>query len=751
MSSRKKVTPILPPTPNVNMQQFTQNQNFVPLAAPGVGYQTPQSPLQQLQQPSYVQQPFVQQPFVQMPQPNFVPTIPQVQQPAYLMTGMRPAQGPTMAPNAHSFIPKPQSMMQPVMGQAPPQMQLAPQPVGMPLAPVPLGAKTPVAGSQESFMFRINIPAGMQLAPVGSSSPATQSSNSSESHSTSTEDEDEEEEIPTRRSKPTNGILSMIQLEPHQVDHYNRINAMLSKLFVVMDASMTGSGKTYVASMIAKERKLKLLVIAPVTVGSTWIDMIDTYSIPNLGMGSILSYDGLGGNIKRGVKNGLVTREDTLTEAGNITTSYKPTVDFDKLVREGILLVLDECQKVKNESSARYKAAKALVRRVNELGLKEKTPSRCMLLSATPIDKKEQLVNMLRLMGFIIDTKLYNTTDAGIEYLGLDNMLRWAKYMDLAKTTRFMAGRELVDTRKKAEDFVFALFLAVFKQNMMSIMPMQFLNAAKSIANLYLRMTDEEEKEYLAAVSQLQIAAKYDPISGLVIQDATNIGAIVKALNRIQRAKAPVVVRQVRKEIAKKLKDVNGNILTKKFCLFADFNDVIAIYMEQLKDLNPVQFNGQVSLGKRLDHLDEFQEPTDAIRVIVSNSEVGGIGVNMNDTTGLFPRYSYIMPNYKINELQQATGRTFRSGTIGVATIRLVYGMTHTGRENVETSIYNALQKKGEVMTSILQEQRAAGVLFPNEFPAEYEPDAAGTTQFPNIVAQAIPAVQVPRGFDYIG
>lgn len=525
--------------------------------------------------------------------------------------------------------------------------------------------------------------------------------------------DDEEVYVNPRKTIYSKSKIPTIKLEPHQVNHFNKLNIFMDKLPCVIDASMTGSGKTYVSAKLAKDRKLKLFILAPLTVGETWEQIIEEYDIP---VEQIMTYQKLAGKINHKPDHGYLIREDHLTETSEVTTTFITTQKFDDIIKQGILLAVDESQFVKNGSSRYNKAVKAMIRRINEMFLRNQTKSRAILISATPVDKKQQLTDIIKLMGYIVQHKLYEKS----QYLGLDDMIQWAKHIDPITADNFVKYRETANTHKKSEDFIFDLFMTVFKPNMMSIMPLQFLDARKDIANGYYKMSALEEQEYLSAVSQLKIASKFDEKLGTIIEETKNIGELTKAINRIQRVKVPVIVRQIKDEISKVERNFKGQVLVKKFCLFADYNDVIDLLLLQLKEYAPVELTGRLTLDDRLENLEMFQMPDNKCRIIICNTVIGGIGVNMHDITGLFPRISYLMANYKINELQQATGRTFRSGTKGIAKIRIVYGQTQAMKVNIETSIYNSLQRKGEVMSTILKEQREAGVLFPNEYPDEF-------------------------------
>ena len=67
-------------------------------------------------------------------------------------------------------------------------------------------------------------------------------------------------------------------------------------------------------------------------------------------------------------------------------TTYDVTDSFRAVVRDGVLLIFDEIQKLKN-SSLKTKAAFTLIKTLIGINNMEGTHSRVGLLSATPADK----------------------------------------------------------------------------------------------------------------------------------------------------------------------------------------------------------------------------------------------------------------------------------------------------------------------------------------------------------------------------
>jgi SNF2 family DNA or RNA helicase len=131
-----------------------------------------------------------------------------------------------------------------------------------------------------------------------------------------------------------------------------------------------------------------------------------------------------------------------------------------------------------------------------------------------------------------------------------------------------------------------------------------------------------------------------------------------------------------------------------KVILFANYHSVLDLLESELKPLGVMRIDGKVSKQEIANRIAKFQEPNNKHQVLICNLASASTGISLHDTTGKFPRASFILPNYAaINQLQ-ATGRTFRSGSVGTAYVRFVYGTAGI----LERKIMTSLSKKSDVM-----------------------------------------------------
>jgi hypothetical protein len=522
-----------------------------------------------------------------------------------------------------------------------------------------------------------------------------------------------------------NKNISTLQLQAHQVEHYKKILEILSKFYFYVDGSEMGTGKTYVAAAVAITLKLPTIVVCPVSVRKTWQDVFAKYGVPmyNIAGGPIITYESLRSKKNCQPKHGLLTRDDSGT-----STVFEPTNLLTQLIQAGVLIIFDECQKLKNQGD-QNKAAKAIIKQFYAQG----GASRIGLLSGSAIDKQEQTINLLKMVGFINSRNLYSKINGELRLEGIQDLYDWSRRINDAGTTNFIASNAAPSNREKAVGHVFDLFVSVIKPGVMSIMPRpDYKGSEKDLKNGFYVLSMEDDIEYQKGVTQLAEAVRYHPETGSVIFES--MGAIQNALVRIQSAKMRTMARLAHEELAKQPVNQNGERLYPKIILYADYYEVINSLLQEFAKYNPMEYTGRLSEKVRNSNLAKFQEFNNDSRIFIGNPFVGSNGINLHDTDGHFPRIMYIMPGYRINELHQVTGRIFRTGIVGSVKIRFVYGLSSSNIK--ENSILDALSRKGETMKSVHSEQSEYGMKFINELLEEHEYNSPLVTNDSSISSQ---------------
>ena len=103
--------------------------------------------------------------------------------------------------------------------------------------------------------------------------------------------------------------------------------------------------------------------------------------------------------------------------------------------------------------------------------------------------------------------------------------------------------------------------------------------------------------------------------------------------------------------------------------LFVSFSHSLEWLKERIKD-GAVIHGGQ-SQAEREAEVARFQSNT--ARTCIANIAAGGVGVDLDDRDGRFPRVSLICPTYNARELKQALGRPHRATSKSKSLQRIIY------------------------------------------------------------------------------
>jgi hypothetical protein len=530
-----------------------------------------------------------------------------------------------------------------------------------------------------------------------------------------------------------------LQLRPNQIQHFQKVLEILKKLYFYIDGSETGLGKTYIAAAIAIMLQLPCIVICPKSARNTWRKVFTEYKVNTYQITKtrgIITYETLRSTKGHQPLHGLLTRSDLGTHP-----LFYPTQTLTAIIQAGVFIIFDEAQKLKNDSDQHHASAVIMKHFYTvgsgSLGIVTTTPSpqvrsRFALLSASLVDKEQHVINLMEMVGFIASARKSN-----ISQFAVQDALNKANQINSFETSRFIVNSKIGNSSEDAVEYIYSLFVQSIRPMVMSTIPRPETKAIKDIRNGYYNMTPEEVIVYNKAINRLTLALcnrsrrkelkdmlklvkdSDDPENAILQTNLENtkkddLGDITNALIMLQEAKMNAMIRVARYLLSINFTH-NGNVVTPKLILFADYYRVIDYLMQNLADFNPVELTGRVSEVQQTRNISAFQEPNNQTRLIIGNPLVGGLSISLHDVTGLFPRMMFIFPNYRINELHQASGRIFRDGSKGVSIIRFFYGKSNMQEE----SILNALVKKGEVLQIVHSEQ--VGVKFSNEYENEME------------------------------
>jgi galactitol-specific phosphotransferase system IIB component len=458
-----------------------------------------------------------------------------------------------------------------------------------------------------------------------------------------------------------------------------------------------GRGKTYTTSYIATVMKSIVVVVCPASVETKWKEMKTKYNAP---IWRVISYESLRGVKNKQPKHGLLQRNDKQNRRG-VFTSFKVTDTLSSITKDrNVLFVFDEVQKTKNKSAT----AKACITMASHACIRKK--SKILLLSGTPIDKNNQSINMLRMMGLITSNTLaFTDKETGIvRQVGYSKLHRVCMELNPVKTIDF---EESYNLKKKITDYpkvVYDLFIFVVLKYLSSKMPDSVSSHKLDIRNRYFHCTEDEKKNLEFNIRGMKGFFNENQ-TRLLRTDVNMFGAIQKALLGIEKAKIPIIARNAH--------HILTDDPTTKVCIMTNFTEPLKKLAELLGYFNPVVVNGAVPKHKRMEILSEFQSVSLESRLVIANMDVLSTGVDLDDKFGNRKRYVFASPNYKTMVIQQMTYRFLRADTKSNTTIDFVYGDC----KSEESSMLGCLAKKACTMRDACLDRKNDNVKYPDQYP----------------------------------
>lgn len=529
--------------------------------------------------------------------------------------------------------------------------------------------------------------------------------------------------IPNYYGEQVNGRPSLIskleerglpgRLYERQWANFNRtVHCLLQKnIGFPLNTSEQGTGKTFLKCAVALYFDSDLFVLAPVIVNSKWIATAPTFGVTVL---FAESYEKFSGRTNCNLQHPYLIRHDvsSINDKGkkkdHVTFEATPLLK-EVISQRRILFVFDEVQKIKNPKNAISKACYAVI----ELIPLDADNVKSICCSRTPIEEVAFGESLLRMAGVLKGGKMYDYMAAiGGGYTcatpGWNAMIAIARRLSPDHTSMILQLNK-TNTVSGFRWVAWLLYRDVFRPYLAGEMPKHELKDVKmDVANGFFTFDPETE----AAISQ-QLNAISECLHmqrdrhGRDVVDMSGLAAAVPHMIELQKLKTPMFVALTRWYISV--------VPNAKIILFVTFKDVMALLAKQLADLGAVVMNGACSQKKRDELMARFQQPNLDCRVMISNPKVGGVGIDLDDKTGNFPRAMFLMPDFTINDLIQAMWRGIRADTkqnseVAALFIRFVYTNTPNGAQ--ELRILQLLHEKATIISQALAQEDAS--LFPS-------------------------------------
>ncbi len=576
-----------------------------------------------------------------------------------------------------------------------------------------------------------------------------------------------------RNKKDSSPSTKPLELYPYQLTHKNTLETILANSPFAFDFSMLGTGKTYTTSAFMQDNRFKHLIsITPVSVKSKWKMMNKDHGIQ---LDKSISYCELRSVKFKQPKHGLLIRRDFMdpfkradgTDSERECVEYTCSNEYLAMVNDGLLLVIDEIQNIKNINN-QLEACKELMRPIVEGFFKERYlipidekisklqkqiadfkdqtcnsclnkkeqlvklneqratlmanpgKSRILLLSGSPIDKKQQVIHLYRALHIMESDRLsafnpqtWNTVWKGmaeIQQYFIDN---WGGDAVNEVSFSFPFGEP---GETELEEYCYRLFQRIMKKKISSSMNPPQQTSAIFKRNAFYALSDGPDENLELLIKGVELLGKSTNFNKVLhTVNFSNYGieglqGVIRALTMIETAKIGLFAR-----VARGALEMNPN---QKVVICVNYTETINDLMTLLEPYAPLRLDGSMNAKQRGKVISAFQEPNTDNRLLIGNLSVCSTGIDLDDQDGNFPRLCLASPNYSTITLYQLSHRFQRANTKSDSTIHFVFC-----KEAAELTILNALAKKSNIMKEITDEQVDYGVVFPGDYDIWQEPD----------------------------
>lgn len=512
-------------------------------------------------------------------------------------------------------------------------------------------------------------------------------------------------------------MSEVIKLYTSQVEHSERLKIILRAHPLALDLSMLGSGKTYTASHIAMDDSFKferVIVIAPVSVQPKWDDMKRKFGVP---ITQNVSFSQLRSLKCKQPKHGLLMRRDYTNEMhlhGHTVmidkVEFTTTAQYRKYVDEGVLLIVDEIQSIKNVSS-QFLACRTLIREIIARGT---SPSKVLLLSGSPLDRREQVVSLFRTMHVMKCDELaaFNIGQRILEWRGMQDIEAHCVTLNSEEVARVRArhSRSGQVANGRLEAYCYDLFQSVFKQARSSEMPVRSLGSHVSKLNAFFEVHDTRDRMALSCgVTALTKACAFNT-STMQVDYLHNGTTALESLRMITRSLLQIETGKIGVFIGTTSIILDSTPNT-KVVICVNYSATLRDLVAGLSRYNPLVLDGSTPVHKRMELLGKFQAADCAHRLLIGNVSVMSTGIDLDDKSGMFPRIALINPSYSTIALYQLGHRFLRADTKSDSNVLFVFG-----KHSTELHMLEALARKSCVMKQTTREQSVAGVVFPGDY-----------------------------------
>lgn len=405
-------------------------------------------------------------------------------------------------------------------------------------------------------------------------------------------------------------------LRPHQQPHFLKLfQALHGPQRAALDGSDTGTGKTFVGCALVKALRLRTLVVAPLSVTSSWAETLEGF----------------------GAEATIINYEKAWRRLGDIVphgrgSYFKWADNFD-------LAIFDEVHRASGDTTLN---SKMLIAAKRQFG-------KTLSLSATAADSPTDLKALgfsLGLHGlsdyrdFLLKCKCKPGTFGGWTF----NRSKNRDVMMWLNDEIFGIGAR--GARMRIADIP-GFPKTVISVQLLPCVDSQVLKLSEELQGHYNDRAVHAHKmvERAKVEKARQEAAGYEDDG----PSGSEMAEITFRRQALETAKIPAIV-----EMIEDAKDASKVVV---FCNYAfTISELSTIATKKGWSWRTIQ--GGQSPEERKVSVDEFQ--ANRIDVLFCNIQAGGVGVSLHDPVTKYPRTTIICPTFSARDLKQALGRVWR-------------------------------------------------------------------------------------------
>jgi len=435
--------------------------------------------------------------------------------------------------------------------------------------------------------------------------------------------------------------MILTKLLQYQVAHTLQLIECLKLKNRVLDASDTGTGKTYTAIAVASILNLKPFIICPKSVINNWIKVCGEFSCQYIGISNYEAlknnsyYDGfkLNGELDPIYCPFMTIELEVINKDETEPKKIKYRKNFKFQFPANTLIIFDEAHRCKNYGSQTSNLLIAIIQ--NNI--------KVMLLSATITDK----INCFKPFGCVFN--FYNKPEDFRPWIIKHKSYEKERYKDW-------------DLDKVKLDIIHRCVFPRFGSRI----------KIAELGDLFPKNNINADSYYLD--NHLEVEKIYKEINQEIIDiknledKSERLAKLLRARMRIEMLKVPIYI-----DLAQEGLDSGYSVV-----IFVNFLATLEYLCFHMKTLCIIR--GGQSIEERQKNIDDFQ--ANRSKLIIVMIQAGGVGVSLHDLHGKHPRMSIISPTWSGQDLKQVLGRIHRANGKTPVIQKIVF-VKDTEEENI--------------------------------------------------------------------